>query len=138
MVLPLLLLFQIERNLQDAMQVARNVVFDPLLLPGGGATEMAIGQALARSSTEIEGVQQWPYRAMGKALEVRRESLFELAHRSTVLTLLSPVLGDSTHTRGELRRPDCACHDSPASQALDSGEQQLGYRRYDRPACRHD
>ena len=26
---------EIERNLQDAMQVARNVVFDPRLLPGG-------------------------------------------------------------------------------------------------------
>jgi len=68
---------EIERNLQDAMQVARNVVFDPLLLPGGGATEMAIGQALARSSTEIEGVQQWPYRAMGKALEVIPRTLAE-------------------------------------------------------------
>ena len=27
---------EIERNLQDAMQVARNVVYDPRLLPGGG------------------------------------------------------------------------------------------------------
>ena len=25
---------EIERNLQDAMQVARNVVFEPYLLPG--------------------------------------------------------------------------------------------------------
>ena len=33
---------EVERNLQDAMQVARNVVFEPKLLPGGGATEMAI------------------------------------------------------------------------------------------------
>ena len=33
---------EIERNLQDAMQVARNVVFDARLLPGGGATEMEL------------------------------------------------------------------------------------------------
>lgn len=33
---------EVERNLQDAMQVARNVVFEPKLLPGGGAIEMAI------------------------------------------------------------------------------------------------
>lgn len=35
---------EIERNLHDAMGVARNVVFEPKLLPGGGATEMAISQ----------------------------------------------------------------------------------------------
>jgi len=62
---------EIERNLADAMQVVRNVVFDPLLLPGGGATEMAIGQALARdAAATVEGVQQWPFIAVGKALEV--------------------------------------------------------------------
>jgi len=32
----------VERNLQDAMQVARNVLIDPYLLPGGGAAEMAL------------------------------------------------------------------------------------------------
>lgn len=39
---------EIERNLQDAIQVVRNIVFESKLLPGGGATEMAVGQALAR------------------------------------------------------------------------------------------
>ena len=61
---------EIERNLGDAMQVIRNVVFEPVLLPGGGATEMAVGQALARTAHTLEGVQQWPYAAAGKALEV--------------------------------------------------------------------
>ena len=35
-------MFQVERNLQDAMQVARNVLIDPYLLSGGGAAEMAL------------------------------------------------------------------------------------------------
>lgn len=35
-------MLQVERNLQDAMQVARNVLVDPHLLPGGGAAEMAL------------------------------------------------------------------------------------------------
>lgn len=61
---------EVERNLQDALQVVRNLVFESKLLPGGGATEMAVGQALARASTEVEGVQQWPYKAVGEALEV--------------------------------------------------------------------
>ena len=71
------MLNEIERNLGDAMQVIRNVVFEPLLLPGGGATEMAVGQALARSSVGLEGVEQWPYVAAGKALEVIPRTLAE-------------------------------------------------------------
>lgn len=31
-----------ERNLQDAMSVARNVMVDGRLVPGGGAVEMAL------------------------------------------------------------------------------------------------
>ena len=34
--------------LQDAMQVVRNVVYDPKLLPGGGATEMALAVAIKK------------------------------------------------------------------------------------------
>eukprot|EP01090_Pellita_catalonica_P004440 TRINITY_DN1426_c0_g1_i2.p1 TRINITY_DN1426_c0_g1~~TRINITY_DN1426_c0_g1_i2.p1 ORF type:complete len:446 (+),score=102.63 TRINITY_DN1426_c0_g1_i2:48-1385(+) len=33
---------EVERNLQDAMCVARNVLLDPRLVPGGGAIEMAL------------------------------------------------------------------------------------------------
>ena len=35
-------LMEVERNLQDAMNVARNVMVDARLTPGGGATEMAV------------------------------------------------------------------------------------------------
>lgn len=35
-------LMEMERNLQDAMNVARNVMVDARLAPGGGATEMAV------------------------------------------------------------------------------------------------
>ena len=38
----LCLSFQVERNLHDAMNVARNVITDPRLVPGGGACEMAL------------------------------------------------------------------------------------------------
>ena len=36
------ILNEVERNLQDALHVARNVVQDPRLVPGGGAAEMGI------------------------------------------------------------------------------------------------
>lgn len=38
------ILAEVERNLQDAMNVARNVMIDPYLCPGGGASEMALSQ----------------------------------------------------------------------------------------------
>lgn len=31
-----------ERNLQDALHVARNIMLNPKLVPGGGAVEMAV------------------------------------------------------------------------------------------------
>eukprot|EP01102_Stenamoeba_stenopodia_P008945 TRINITY_DN2616_c0_g4_i1.p1 TRINITY_DN2616_c0_g4~~TRINITY_DN2616_c0_g4_i1.p1 ORF type:complete len:551 (-),score=162.04 TRINITY_DN2616_c0_g4_i1:63-1715(-) len=61
---------EIERNLQDAICVARNVAIEPRLLPGGGAVEMSVSQALVEKSKSIEGIQQWPYRAVALALEV--------------------------------------------------------------------
>lgn len=38
------LLNEVERNLNDAMHVARNVMIEPRIVPGGGAIEMAISQ----------------------------------------------------------------------------------------------
>ena len=62
---------EIERNLQDAMQVIRNVVLEPRLLPGGGATEMAVSAALEAFADDASlGVQQWPVRAVASAMEV--------------------------------------------------------------------
>ena len=61
---------EIERNLQDCMQVVRNVVFDPRMLPGGGATELAVATAIAKSVDSVEGISKYPYAAIGNALEV--------------------------------------------------------------------
>ena len=66
-----------ERNLADAMSVARNVLMDARLVPGGGAIEMAISQALMVKSNSIQGVQQWTYRAIANALEVIPRTLAE-------------------------------------------------------------
>merc|ERR1711988_1042520 len=46
--------YEIARNLNDAMQVARNVLSNPKLLPGGGATEMAISQALKEKAKQLK------------------------------------------------------------------------------------
>ena len=81
------ILNEIERNLQDAMGVARNVLFHPRLSPGGGATEMAVAVRLGQLAKSIEGVQQWPYRAVADALEVIPRTLIQNAGASPVRVL---------------------------------------------------
>lgn len=71
------ILHEIDRNLADAMAVARNVVFDPRLAPGGGATEMAISVGLSKKARSIEGVEGWPYRAVSEAMEVIPRTLVQ-------------------------------------------------------------
>ena len=81
------ILNEIERNLQDAMGVARNVMFHPRLCPGGGATEMAVAVGLARRSKNIEGVAQWPYRAVAEAMEVIPRTLIQNSGNSPIRVL---------------------------------------------------
>ncbi|KAG9258973.1 chaperonin Cpn60/TCP-1 family [Emericellopsis atlantica] len=81
------ILNEIERNLQDAMGVARNVMFHPRLSPGGGATEMAVSVRLHEKAKSIEGVQQWPYKAIADALEVIPRTLVQNAGKSPVRVL---------------------------------------------------
>jgi len=61
---------EVERNLQDAMQVIRNVVLEPKLLPGGGAAEMAVAKALHDLADKEKGVEQFPIHAVADAMEV--------------------------------------------------------------------
>ncbi|KAJ3574450.1 hypothetical protein NP233_g1766 [Leucocoprinus birnbaumii] len=71
------ILNEIDRNLADAMSVARNVVFDPTLAPGGGATEMAISVGLHAKARSVVGVEGWPYRAVADAMEVIPRTLVQ-------------------------------------------------------------
>lgn len=64
------ILNEVERNLHDALGVARNLVLEPYLVPGGGAVEMAVSHTLQEKAKTVSGVKQWPYTALGQALEV--------------------------------------------------------------------
>jgi len=59
------------------MSVARNVVFNPILAPGGGATEMAVSVGLHAKAKSIVGVEGWPYRAVADAMEVIPRTLVQ-------------------------------------------------------------
>merc|ERR1712200_356254 len=64
------ILNEVERNLQDALNVARNLYMEPALVPGGGATEMEVAYTLTQMAKSLNGVIQWPYKAVASALEV--------------------------------------------------------------------
>jgi len=78
---------EMERNLLDAMNVVRNVMLDSRIVPGGGATEMAIGKVLTEKSKSLSGPIQWPYRAIASALEVIPRTLIENCGASTIRQL---------------------------------------------------
>merc|ERR1719500_1325000 len=71
------ILMEVERNLQDAMQVARNIALNPALLPGGGATEMAVSQRLREEAKNISGIEREPYESLAFALEVIPRTLVQ-------------------------------------------------------------
>jgi len=97
---------EVERNLQDAMQVVRNVVIDPRLLPGGGATEMAVAAALeayAADKAAAIGVHQLPVRAVASAMEVIPRTLAKNCGAKVVRVitqLRAKHLADDDHAVG--------------------------------------
>merc|ERR1719338_36296 len=81
------ILNEVERNLQDAIHVARNIFLNPKLVPGGGAVVMEVSHLLTEKSKNLKGVIQWPYRALASALEVIPRTLAQNCGANTIRTL---------------------------------------------------
>jgi T-complex protein 1 subunit gamma len=86
-------------KLNDAMQVAKTIIASPSLLPGGGATEMAVAQGLRERGKAIEGVQQVPYLAVAEALEVIPRTLAENCG-ATVIRLITQLRAKHANREG--------------------------------------
>ncbi|XP_066593257.1 T-complex protein 1 subunit gamma [Prorops nasuta] len=76
-----------ERNLQDALHVARNLLIEPKLVPGGGAVEMAVSRLLSEKAAGLAGVEQWPYKAIAHALEIIPRTLAQNCGANTIRIL---------------------------------------------------
>ncbi|CAH0758008.1 unnamed protein product [Diatraea saccharalis] len=102
---------EIERNLQDALHVAKNLVLCPRLVAGGGSVEMAVSQALSSRAPHLS-----PYRAVAQALEIIPRTLAQNCGANTIRTLTAlrakHAAGNSTAgidgETGEIR--DMAAH----------------------------
>jgi len=81
------ILNEVERNLTDAIGVARNVCLEPKLVPGGGAVEMAVTRALNEHAATLAGADQWAFKAMAHALEVIPRTLCQNCGANVIRTL---------------------------------------------------
>lgn len=88
------ILNEIDRNLADALSVARNAYFNPLLAPGGGATEMAISVGLHAKARSVTGVEGWPFRAVADAMEVVPRTLVQNSGGNAIRVLTELRVGD--------------------------------------------
>lgn len=96
------ILSEIERNLQDAMAVARNIILEPFMAPGGGATEMAVSVQLAAKAKEVEGTEQLPYTAVVQGMEVIPRTLIQNCGGNPLrqVTSLRAKHAEGAHTFG--------------------------------------
>ncbi|KAL0214679.1 hypothetical protein P9112_006863 [Eukaryota sp. TZLM1-RC] len=96
------ILNEVERNLQDAMCVARNITYEPYVVPGAGAIEMALSVQLTQASYQVEGIIQMAYRAAAEALEVIPRVLSQNCGASVirVVTALRAQHASGNHTMG--------------------------------------
>lgn len=63
-------LHEVERSLQDAMSVARNIIMDPQVVVGGGAFEMALATKLLTRAATLGNEERLAYEAVAHTLEV--------------------------------------------------------------------
>ncbi|KAK8943493.1 hypothetical protein KSP40_PGU017639 [Platanthera guangdongensis] len=108
-------------NWRDAMSVARNILKNPKLVPGGGATEMTVSAVLKQKSSSIEGIekvlyftasssaissvifnlldtQQWPYEAAAVAFEAIPRTLAQNCGVNVIRTMTAL---QGKHANGE-------------------------------------
>lgn len=152
------ILNEIDRNLADAMSVARNVFFNPVLAPGGGATEMAmyvlapflrsrllellLTRFLSRSvglhnkARSITGVEGWPFRAVADAMEVIPRTLAQNAGGNAIRVLTELRV----RVAGSYLRARIAGADRGHRRAGEARERRalVGHQRRDGQDCGHE
>ncbi|MCG2892652.1 MAG: TCP-1/cpn60 chaperonin family protein [Vulcanisaeta sp.] len=68
-----------ERNLIDALSVVSDVIEEPYVLPGGGASEMEVAKVVRQFASKVSGREQYAVEAFANAVEVIPKTLAENA-----------------------------------------------------------
>ena len=67
----------LERTINDGINTVKTVCKDPRLLPGAGATDIALAMKLKAYASTKTGLEQYAIRKFGEALEVCPRTLGE-------------------------------------------------------------
>ena len=86
-------LLEMFRIMDDALKVAKNLLKEPSLLPGGGATEVSVSAALRKKCAQLDSVEQIAYGSAAVAFEVIPRTLIQNCGASPmkVLTKLRSI-----------------------------------------------
>ncbi|MBI5253649.1 MAG: TCP-1/cpn60 chaperonin family protein, partial [Euryarchaeota archaeon] len=79
---------EIERSMDDAISVVRNVIEDRQVLPGGGAPEVEIAKKIREFSSKVSGREQLAIMEFANAIEVVPKALAENAGLDPINTLI--------------------------------------------------
>ena len=93
---------EMERNLQDALCVGRNILACPQLVPGGGAFEMEVSARLMEKASEIDGILQGPYKAVAQSLEIIPKTLSQNCG-ADVIRVITDLRAKHNETENENR-----------------------------------
>jgi chaperonin GroEL (HSP60 family) len=101
---------EVERCFADALGVACQLLEEPYLLAGGGATQIALARHLRRYAEGFAGREQLAIEAYADALEVIPRTLAQNAGLDPLDSLLQTVAKQATHQGDKghcigLRRP---------------------------------
>ncbi|KJP88067.1 T-complex protein 1, gamma subunit [Plasmodium fragile] len=78
---------EVERNLHDGMNVAKNIIMEGKLLYGGGCTEMRVGQHLISQASQYDDARKSIMEAVGSALEIIPKILAQNSGANVVKTI---------------------------------------------------
>jgi len=73
------MLDDIERAIDDGVNVVKAITKDPRLIAGAGASEMSLYRALQEAGEKMGGLQQYGVKRFGEALQVVPRTLAENA-----------------------------------------------------------
>jgi T-complex protein 1 subunit theta len=77
----------VERSIDDAVNVVKGLIKDPRLIPGCGATEMELAKRVIEFGEKTSGLSQHAVKKFGVALEVIPRTLAENAGLDETETL---------------------------------------------------
>uniref|UniRef100_A0A8C9LLH8 T-complex protein 1 subunit gamma n=1 Tax=Piliocolobus tephrosceles TaxID=591936 RepID=A0A8C9LLH8_9PRIM len=78
---------EVERNLHDGMNVAKNIMLEGKLLYGGGCTEMRVGQKLMKEAVQYDDARKSITEAVATALEIIPKILAQNSGANVVKTI---------------------------------------------------